>query len=99
MANINEYSIVSWNPVGSAKYTVKLTTPAYSPIHTVSDHEGSSIAASILLLDAGVPRAGVTQGSAYKILVYTQGAFGLGDYAEIDVTVQGAPAPTGLAVS
>lgn len=99
MANINEFSTVSWNPVGTAKYKVAITTIGYSPIHEIVNYASASIPAANLLLDAGAPRAGITQGGNYKILVYTEGVFGLSPFAELDVTVAGAPAPTGLAVS
>jgi hypothetical protein len=97
---MNEYSIISWSPVGSALYTVRLETPTGGVLYTVTDIAGVSIPAADLLLDAGAPRAGVTAGGTYKIRVQTQGVFGTSNGTVTGNTVLSGPVDTsGITVS
>jgi len=97
--NINEYSTISWDPVGSALYTVRLETPTGGVLHNIANIVGISLPATDLLLNAGAPRTGVSQGGSYKIRVQTQGAFGNSTGAVVDVIVQGAPDPANVIIS
>lgn len=97
---MNEYSIISWNAVGSALYTVRLETTTGGVIYSIPNIAGTSIPAADLLLDAGAPRAGVTLGGTYRVRVQTQGAFGNSTGIVSGNLVISAPAdPTGLNIS
>lgn len=97
---MNEFSVISWAPVGSALFTVQLEQPTGGVLFTLADVVGPTLPAADLLLDNGTPRPGVTQGSTYKIRVRTQGAFGLSTGVVSDPVVLGAPpSPASITIS